>query len=57
MTSLEVLESFGAVKGKFVLEAHGEELPGSNIIPFDRNLGPENCEKFSNQKRYKLNIK
>ena len=26
MTSLELLESFGAVKGKYVLEAHGEEL-------------------------------
>ena len=44
MTSLELLESFGAVKGKYVLEAHGEELPGNNIIPFDRNLKSENSE-------------
>ena len=35
MTSLELLESFVAVKDKYVLEAHDEELPGNNIIPFD----------------------
>ena len=35
MSSLELLESFVAVKDKYVLEAHDEELPGNNIIPFD----------------------
>ena len=34
MTSLELLESFVVVKDKYVLEAHGEALPGNNIIPF-----------------------
>ena len=32
MTSLELLESFVAVKDKYVLEAHDEELPGNNIM-------------------------
>lgn len=41
MTSLELLESLGAVKGKYVLEAHGEEMPGNNIISFDSKLKSE----------------
>ncbi len=44
MNSLELLESLGAVKGKYVLEAHGEELPGNNIIPFERYLKSGNSE-------------
>ena len=49
MTSLELLESFGAVKGKYVLEAHGEELPANNIIPFDRYLKSENRDKVADK--------
>lgn len=41
MTSLELLESFAAVKDKYVLEAHDEELPGNNIIPFDNSIQSE----------------
>lgn len=40
MTSLELLESFESVKGKYVLEAHSEEMPESNIIPF-QNAKPD----------------
>ena len=59
MTSLELLESFGAVKGKYVLEVHGEELPGNNIIPFDRNLKSENRENHADktQSRYRAPMK
>ena len=38
MTSLELLESFAAVKDQYVVEAHGDELPGNNIILFDQNV-------------------
>lgn len=41
MTSLELLESFAAIKDKYVLEAHDEELPGNNIIPFDNSIQSE----------------
>jgi len=41
MTSLELLESFVAVKDKFVLEAHEEALPENNIIPFDNRTQSE----------------
>ena len=59
MTSLELLESFGAVKGKYVLEVHGEELPGNNIIPFDRNLKSENRENHADktQSRHRAPMK
>ncbi len=38
MTSLELLESLAAVKGKYVLEAHGDEMPDDNMIPFDSSI-------------------
>ena len=41
MTSLELLESFVAVKDKYVLEAHDEELPENNIVPFDNRAQSE----------------
>lgn len=44
MTSLELLESFVTVKDKYVLEAHREEIPGDNIIPFQNRMNYEESE-------------
>ena len=35
MTSFELLESLAKVKDKYVLEAHGEDMPDKNIVPMD----------------------
>ena len=37
MTSIELLESFVVVKDNYVLEAHGEAMTESNIIPYHRS--------------------
>lgn len=42
MTSLELLESFVTVKDKYVLEAHSEEIPGNNILPFQNGQSDDN---------------
>uniref|UniRef100_UPI0040571716 hypothetical protein n=1 Tax=Agathobacter sp. TaxID=2021311 RepID=UPI0040571716 len=54
MTSLELLESLAAVKGKYVLEAHGNEMPDDNIIPFDSSIktdGSANTRRHKPMKR------
>lgn len=51
MTSLELLESIGAVKGKYVLEAHGEELSGNNIIPFESSAQSERASVHAVKKQ------
>ncbi len=51
MTSLELLESFVAVKDKYILEAHGEELPGNKIIPFDKSIQSENTSLYEVKKQ------
>ncbi len=38
MTSMELLETFVAVKDKYVLEAHSEDIPGSNLIQYSRSM-------------------
>lgn len=50
MTSLELLESLAAVKGKYVLEAHGDEMPDDNIIPFDGSI---KIDGSANTRRHK----
>ena len=51
MTSLELLESFVVVKDKYILEAHGEELPGNKIIPFDNSIQSENTSLYEVKKQ------
>ena len=51
MTSLELLESFVGVKDKYVLEAHGEELLGNNIIPFESSTQSERTSVLAVKKQ------
>ena len=51
MTSLELLESFVVVNDKYVLEAHGEALPGNNIISFDNRAQSEETSMHAVKKQ------
>ena len=51
MTSLELLESFVGVKDKYVLEAHSEEQPGNNIIPFESSTQSERASVHAVKKQ------